>query len=73
MSLISTLASGMAGRTAARRLTRVIPNPLLRYAVMAAATAMAPMIARRISAKMEQRKLARLGTGSDRRVALRKP
>lgn len=67
MSIIRTLASGMAGRTVARRLARVIPNPLLRYVVVTAATAIAPMVARRVSATMQQRKLAK----ADRRLALR--
>jgi hypothetical protein len=72
MSIIRTLASGVAGRTVARRLARVIPNPLLRYAVVTAATAVAPMIARRFSEKMQQRKLARRDARirTDRRLAL---
>ena len=70
MSIIRTLASGFAGRTAARRVARVIPNPLLRYAVITAATALAPMVARRFSAKMEERRLARIDR-ADRRLALR--
>ena len=72
MSIIRTLASGMAGRTVARRLARAIPNPFLRYAVVTAATAVAPMVARRLSARKQERllgteKLSR----AERRLALR--
>jgi hypothetical protein len=66
MPILKTLATGLAGRTAARRLSRAIPNPMLRYAVVTAATAMAPMVARRFSAAMQRRKLAR----TERRLAL---
>jgi hypothetical protein len=60
-------------------MARVIPNPLLRYAVVTAATALAPMVARRFSAKMQERKLDKLARAdradrlnrAERRLALR--
>jgi hypothetical protein len=66
MPFFKTLATGLAGRTAGRRLARTIPNPLVRYAVMTAATVLAPMVARRVSASLERRKLAR----ADRKPSL---
>jgi hypothetical protein len=53
--IVKTLATSLASRTAAKRLSRVIPNPLMRKAVVLAATAFAPMIARKVSARMRAR------------------
>lgn len=44
MPLLRTIASSLLSRRAARRVSRVIPNPILRYAVVTAATALAPMV-----------------------------
>ena len=63
MPFLKTIATGLAGRTAARRVSRAIPNPMLRYALVTAATFLAPRIARRVSARLQQRKLARAERG----------
>lgn len=61
MPFMKTLATGMLGRTAAKRLSRAIPNPALRYLTIAAATTLAPMIARKLRARAEMRRLAKSG------------
>jgi uncharacterized membrane protein YfcA len=69
MPLMKTIATGMLGRTAGKRLARAIPNPALRYLTIAAATTLAPMIARKVRARVESRRLAR-SSSSARNPAL---
>ncbi len=44
MPLLRTIASGLLSRRAARRIARFIPNPIVRYAVVTAATTLAPFL-----------------------------
>lgn len=44
MPLLRSLASGLLSRRAARRIARFIPNPIVRYAVVTAATTVAPLL-----------------------------
>ena len=62
MPLMKTLATGMFGRTAAKRLSRAIPNPALRYLAIAAATTLAPMVMRKVRARAEARRLSKSPT-----------
>ncbi|MES2523797.1 MAG: hypothetical protein V4617_13915 [Gemmatimonadota bacterium] len=59
MALFKSIASGMAGRRAGKMVARRIPNPLLRFAVVTAATTLAPMVFRKLQAASQRRKLAR--------------
>lgn len=59
MPLLKSIATGLAGRSAAKRLGRAVPNPILRFALVTAATALAPMVQRRVSAAWQKRKLDR--------------
>ena len=63
MPLLHTVASGLISRRAARRIGRVIPNPVLRYAVVTAATALVPILI----AKASDQWKARRGAGARRR------
>jgi hypothetical protein len=49
MPFLRTLASGLLGRRAARRLSRAIPNPFLRTATVAAVTALVPLVVNRLA------------------------
>jgi hypothetical protein len=59
MPILKTFATGLLGRSAAKRLSRAIPNPALRYLTIAAATTVVPMLARKARARAESRRLAR--------------
>jgi hypothetical protein len=66
MPIVKTIATGMLGRSAAKRLSRVIPNPALRYLAVAAATTLVPMIASRLRARAEARRLTKASESSMR-------
>jgi len=57
MPLMKTVASSLAGRRMAKSVSRRIPNPILRFAVVTAATTLAPMIARRVQAAWQRRQV----------------
>lgn len=57
MAIFRTLATGLLGRSAGRRLTRAIPNPALRYLAIAAATTVLPMVVRKLRTRAESRRL----------------
>ncbi len=44
MPLLRTIASGLLSRRAARRIARFIPNPIVRYALVTAATTLTPLV-----------------------------
>ncbi|MGI8545978.1 MAG: hypothetical protein ACR2M1_01385 [Gemmatimonadaceae bacterium] len=44
MPLLRSIASSLLSRRAARRIARFIPNPVVRYAVVTAATTLAPFV-----------------------------
>ena len=54
---MKTVASSLAGRRLAQTIGRRIPNPILRFALVTAATTLAPMIARRVQSAWQRRKL----------------
>jgi hypothetical protein len=56
MSIFTSMAGGMLSQRAAKRMGRVIPNPFLRYALMLAATSLAPKVYRGIRAKLGNRR-----------------
>jgi hypothetical protein len=58
MPLLRNLATGLLGRRTARRLGRAIPNPLVRAAVVGAATTVIPLLVERALAR---RRRARVG------------
>jgi hypothetical protein len=43
MLSLRSIASGLVSRRTARRLSRGIPNPILRFALVSAATALVPL------------------------------
>jgi hypothetical protein len=47
MSLLAPLASGLLSRRVVNRMARMIPNPVLRYAALLAATTVVPYLAAR--------------------------
>lgn len=47
MPFIQTVTSGLLSRHTAKRVARVIPNPILRYILVTAATAVVPLIVNR--------------------------
>lgn len=57
MPLMKSIASSIAGRRMAQSVGRRIPNPILRFAVVTAATALAPMIARRVQSAWQRRQV----------------
>lgn len=59
MAMLRTISTALLSRTAARRLGRVIPNPLLRMVVVAAATRIAPVIAAKAGQQWRVRQAAR--------------
>ncbi len=59
MPLLRSLASGLLSRRAARRIARFIPNPIVRYAVVTAATTLAPLIVDRAVGQWHARSDAR--------------
>jgi hypothetical protein len=56
MPFFKSMAAGVMSRRAGHRLARVIPNPFMRYAVMVAATSLAPRIYRSVRARLQARK-----------------
>ena len=63
MSILKSIAGGMMARRAGARLGRVIPNPFMRYAVMVAATSLAPRVYRGVRSRLQARKADRLAAG----------
>jgi hypothetical protein len=47
MSLLAPLASGLLSRRAVNQMARMIPNPVLRFAVVLAASTIVPYLAAR--------------------------
>jgi len=56
---MKSLATSLAGRRMAKTVSRRIPNPLVRFVVVTAATTLAPYIARKVQAAWQRRQLAR--------------
>lgn len=59
MPLMKTLATSLAGRRVATAVGRRIPNPLVRFAVITAATTLAPYVTRRVQAAWQRRQIER--------------
>lgn len=59
MPLMKSLATSLASRRMAQTVSRRIPNPLVRFAVVTAATTLAPYIARKVQAAWARRQLKR--------------
>lgn len=59
MPFMKTLATSLAGRRVATAVGRRIPNPLVRFAVITAATTLAPYVSRRVQAAWQRRQLQR--------------
>lgn len=59
MPLIRTIASGLLSRHTAKRIGRVIPNPILRYALVTAATAIVPVLVDRAVEAWNSRRASR--------------
>jgi len=59
MPLLRTIASGLLGRSTAKRVGRLIPNPVLRYAAVTAATALAPIIVNKVADRWRSRRSRR--------------
>ena len=56
MPLLRSLASGLLSRRAARRLGRAIPNPLIRFAAVTAATALVPLLVEKVAERLSGRR-----------------
>jgi hypothetical protein len=54
----------MISRRTARRLARIIPNPLLRYAVVSVGTALVPIVLTRIGERRANRRSTALNPGA---------
>lgn len=66
MPMLRTITTGLLGRSAARRIGRFIPNPVVRFVAVAAATQLVPLLLDRAEAQWKVRSSARA-----RRKALR--
>lgn len=67
MPLVQSAVSTLAGRAAAKRVGRAIPNPVVRQLAVVAITALAPLVVRKLGEAWQQR---RVGTRA-KRTALR--
>lgn len=56
MPLLRSFASGLLGRKAARRLSRAIPNPMLRWVAATAATAIVTIVIERVVSSRRSRR-----------------
>lgn len=61
MPIVQTITSGLLSRHAAKRVARVIPNPIVRYVVVAAATALVPVLVDRAAKQWRARRGRRAG------------
>jgi hypothetical protein len=59
MPFIQTVTSGLLSRHAAKRVSRVIPNPIVRYVVVTATTALVPIIVNRAAKHWRERRARR--------------
>ena len=56
MPIVRAIATGLLTRGAARRLTRIIPNPLMRTVAVVAATAIIPAIIEKVASRRQAQK-----------------
>jgi hypothetical protein len=59
MPVLQSIASTLLSRRAARRLGRVIPNPVVRFVAVTAATALVPVLVERAAHALRSRRAAR--------------
>jgi hypothetical protein len=59
MPLFRSLASGLLSRRAARRLGRAIPNPVLRFVAVTAATTLVPLLVNKAAERWHSRRSPR--------------
>lgn len=59
MPILRTVASGLLSRRAARRLSRAIPNPVVRMLAVAAATTLVPMAVNHVATRWQNRRRSR--------------
>lgn len=64
MPLLRTISTSLLSRAAARRAARFIPNPLLRWVLVGAATRYGPVVAAKAKARWQLRQAARAGLKS---------
>lgn len=69
MPILRTLASGLLSRRAARRISRLIPNPVLRYVAVTAATALAPLVVDKVVNRWKAQRGGRATRSSSRALA----
>lgn len=67
MPLVQSVASSLVGRATARRVSRAIPNPIIRQLAVVAITALAPIVIQKIGEALQQRRVG----GRARRTAFR--
>jgi hypothetical protein len=65
LPILRSVAAAFVSRRTARRLARIIPNPLLRYAVVTIGSAVVPVLAARIG---ERWAIRRARTHKNRRI-----
>jgi hypothetical protein len=57
MPLVRTIVVGLLGRHTARRLARLIPNPVLRAAAVAVATTLLPIMVEKVANRRKARRI----------------
>lgn len=72
LSFLRSAVSVLISRRTARRLARIIPNPLVRYAIVTIATAVVPVLAAGIGERWANRRVTGRGKrwGSERPAVL---
>jgi len=63
LPILRSVAALLVSRRTARRLARIIPNPLVRYAIVTIGTAVVPVLAARIGERWANRRATGLGKG----------
>ncbi|MEO6865918.1 MAG: hypothetical protein ABI229_10735 [Gemmatimonadaceae bacterium] len=66
MPILRSVTAALVSRRTARRLTKIIPNPLVRYAIVTVATALVPVIIDKIAERWHGRRLV---AATQRRLA----